>query len=70
MLSPATFISTSEKVGVGLEKNKRVFFLFQFHPEMHVIMYADSLVSGNAPSSNDQIKLLRFLADRTPFFVR
>ena len=33
MVFPTTFISTSEKVGVGLEKQVAVF-LFQFHPVM------------------------------------
>ena len=33
MLFPATFISTLEKIGVGLEKQVAIF-LFQFHLEM------------------------------------
>ena len=33
MLFPASFISTSEKIGVGLEKQAAIF-LFQFHTEM------------------------------------
>ena len=33
MLFPTTFIFTSEKIGVGLEKQTAIF-LFQFHPEM------------------------------------
>ena len=34
ILFPTTFISTSEKIGVGLEKQLSGYFLFQFHPEM------------------------------------
>ena len=37
MLFPATFISRSENIGVSLEKQAAILYLyyvFQFHPEM------------------------------------
>ena len=39
MLFPTTFISTLEKIGVGLEK-QAANFLFQFHPETRVVRYS------------------------------
>ena len=33
MLFPTTFISASEKIGVGLKKQETKFFLFQLHPQ-------------------------------------